>query len=221
LFPDFPVKFGRDIIAVAAIGAAENVLVVRSSLNVHNLSEFAQRARAKPNAISYATLGTGSSSHVAGIAFSLRAGCTILAVGYRSGADALKDLLADRVDAWFAPIPSVLGAVQTGQLVALSTTGPERAASLPDVPTISESGFPGYDVRLWTGVFARSGVPAERLRTMEQAIGRVLISPDFRMALQRQGIAPLSMSRDQFTAFVIQEVRSAKTIIAAFSKEEH
>jgi tripartite-type tricarboxylate transporter receptor subunit TctC len=143
LFPDFPVRFGKDIVAVAAIGDTANVLVVRPSLNVHSFAEFVQRARAKPDGISYATIGIGSSSHLAGVAFDLRAGTKMLPVSYHGGGDALKDLLGGTVDAWFATLPSVLGAVRDGSLVALAATGPERSSWLPNVPTIAESGFPG------------------------------------------------------------------------------
>lgn len=218
LFPDFGVKFGRDIMAVAAIGANGNVLVVRPGLDVHTLAEFVARARSKPNAVSYATVGTGSSSHLAGIAFDQRAGTTMLPVAYRGGGEALKDLLAGQVDAWFAPIPSVLGSVKAGQLVALATTGTERAASLPAVPTMAESGFKGFDVRLWVGVFARNGVPAEAADTIERAIAHAMASQDMRATLERQGITPLAMSRAEFTEFVDAEISRWKAVVAAIKK---
>jgi tripartite-type tricarboxylate transporter receptor subunit TctC len=218
LFPDLPVKFGRDFVAVMALGATANVLVVRPSLNVHTVAEFVQRARAKPDGLTYATVGIGSSSHLAGVEFDIHAGSKMLPVAYHGGDDALKDLLGGRVDAWFATIPSVLGAIQDGQLVALATTGPERAPALPDLPTMAESGFPGYDIRLWVGVFARSGVPAEPLRVVEQAIAVAMASDQTRTVLQHQGIQPLSMDREKFTAFVVQEIARAQTAIAAFKK---
>lgn len=218
LFPDFGVKFGRDLVAVAAIGANGNVLVVRPGLNVHTLAEFVARARSKPNAVSYATVGIGSSSHLAGVAFDQRAGTTMLPVAYRGGGEALKDLLAGQVDAWFAPVPSVLGAVKAGQLVALATTGTERAASLPAVPTMAESGFKGFDIRLWVGVFARKGVPADAMGAIERAIARAMASKNMQTILERQGITPLAMSRDEFTEFVNAEINRWKTVVAAFKK---
>jgi tripartite-type tricarboxylate transporter receptor subunit TctC len=221
LFPDFPVRFGKDLVAVAAIGATANVLVVRPSLKVRTLAEFVDRARAKPDAVSYATVGVGSSSHLAGVAFDLRAGSKMLPVSYRGGGDALKDLLGGSVDAWFATIPSVLGAVRDGGLVALATTGPQRSSWLPDVPTISESGFPGYDIRLWVGLFARSGVPADPMRTMEQAITRAMAAGDMRTALESQGIDPATMSRDEFTAFVQQEIARAKSLVVTVKADAH
>lgn len=218
LFPDFPVKFGRDIVAVAPIGANESVLVARPSLGVRSLAEFVERARTKPNALSYATVGAGSSSHLAGVAFDQRTGATMLAVSYRGGGDALKDLLGGQVDAWFAPIPSVLGAVQSGQLVALATTGPQRSPTLPAVPTMTEAGYPGFDVRLWVGLFAPKGAPAPQMQAIEQAVARAMASPGMRTALQRQGISPLTMSRDGFTEFVNLEISRWKTVVAAIKK---
>ncbi len=221
LFPDFPVKFGKDLVAVAAIGETANVLVVRPSLDVHTLAEFVHRAHEKPDAISYATVGISSSSHLAGVEFDLRAGTKMLPVSYHGGGDALKDLLAGTVDAWFATIPSVLGAVRNGSLVALASTGPERTDWLPNVPTVAESGYPGYDIRLWVGVFASKDIPEEPLRVMQQAIVHAMASDDMRAALERQGISPSSMSRDEFTAFVAHEIDRAKTLVTTFKTDEH
>jgi tripartite-type tricarboxylate transporter receptor subunit TctC len=221
LFPDFPVRFGKDLVAVAAIGTTDNVLVVPPALNVHTLAQFAQRAREKPDAVSYATSGTGSSSQLAGLAFDQRAGTRMLAVAYRGGSDALKDLLGDAVDSWFATIPAVLGAVRDGSLVALATTGPQRSPWLPNVPTLAESGFPGYDIRLWVGVFARRGVPAEPMRVMEQAIASAMVADDTRAALDGQAITPSSMSRDEFAAFVDQEIARVKTLVGTAKTDAH
>ena len=218
LFPELPVKFGRDMVAVAAIGATANVLVVRPSLNVKTLAELIQRAHSRPDAVSYATVGVGSSSHLAGIAFDLRAGIKMLPIAYRGGGEALKDLLGDRVDAWFAPIASVLGAVQAGQLTALAITGPQRVSWLSDVPTMSESGFPGFDVRLWVGVFARPDIPVDAMRTIEAAIGQAMAAKEMQTALEIQGITPLAMNRAAFNAFVMQEIERWKTVVTAFKK---
>jgi len=218
LFPDFEVKFGKDLVAVAPIGANGNVLVVRPSLNVRTLAEFVARARAEPNAISYATVGIGSSSHLAGIAFDMRAGTMMLPVPYRGGGDALKDLLGGQVDTWFAPIPSVLGSVKAGQLVALATTGTQRETLLPAVPTMSESGFAGFNISLWVGIFAPKGVPAPVLQAIERAIARAMASKEMQTTLERQGITPLTMSRDEFGEFVMSEINRWKTVVAAFKK---
>lgn len=218
LFPDLPVKFGRDVAAIAPIGASANVLVVRPSLNIRTLAEFVVRAGSHPDAVSYATVGVGSSSHLAGVAFDLRAGTKMLPVSYRGGGEALKDLLGGQVDAWFAPVSSVLGAVRTGQLVALATTGPQRVAWLPNVPTFAESGYSDFDVRLWVGVFARPDIPAEALGKVENAVLCAMASPEMRKALETQGITPFAMSRVEFNAFVMREIDRWKPVVAALNK---
>jgi len=217
LFPDFPVKFGRDLVALAPIGVTTNVLVVNPSLGVRDLDGFVKLARARPNFVTYATLGKGSSSHLAGVAFDLRAGTKMVPVSYRGGGEAGKDLLGGHVHAWFATIPSVLDAVRAGQLTAIATTGPERASWLPDVPTISESGFAGFDVRLWVGVFASAGVPEERMRVLEQAIDRVMSSKEIQRTLDSQGVAPFSLRRDEFSSFVALEIDRWRTVLGAMN----
>jgi tripartite-type tricarboxylate transporter receptor subunit TctC len=163
-------------------------------------------------------VGVGSSSHLAGVAFDLRAGTKMLPVSYRGGGEALKDLLGGQVDAWFAPVSSVLGAVRTGQLVALATTGPQRVAWLPNVPTFAESGYSDFDVRLWVGVFARPDIPAEALGKVENAVLCAMASPEMRKALETQGITPFAMSRVEFNAFVMREIDRWKPVVAALNK---
>lgn len=218
LFPDFPVHFGTDLMAVAPVGANANVLVVRPSLNVSSVAGLVERARMMPNGVSYATVGVGSSSHLAGVALDLRAGTTMLPIVYRGGGEALKDLLGGRVDAWFAPVPSVLGAIESGQLVALAATGPRRDAQLSAVPTMAEAGFPGFDMRLWVGIFARTGVPADVVRVMQQAIAHAMASQEFQSALEMQGITPLAMSPAEFAAYVDDEIKRWQTLVAAIKK---
>jgi tripartite-type tricarboxylate transporter receptor subunit TctC len=218
LFPDFPVKFGKDLVGVAPIGATSNVLVVHPSLNIKSMAEFVRLARERPDFITYATLGQGSSSHLAGVAFDMLAGTRMVPAAYRGGGDAAKDLIGGHIHAWFATIPSVLEAVRAGQLVAIATTGPERATWLPDVPTIAETGFPGFDVRLWVGVFSPAGVPGDRMRAIEEAIARSMASQEMQKILDNQGIAPFAMNRVQFDTFVSREIDRWKNIVGALKK---
>jgi tripartite-type tricarboxylate transporter receptor subunit TctC len=215
LFPDFPVKYGRDLVAVAPLGATANVLVVPPSLNVRTLADFVRHVREHPGAVTYATLGVGSSSHLAGVALDINAGTKMVPVSYRGGGEAAKDLLGGHVQAWFAPIPSVLDAVRAGQLVAIATTGPQRAAWVPDVPTISELAFADFDVRLWVGVFAPAGIPEDRMHLVETAVARAMASRDMQATLDAQGVTPFPMSRSQFDAFVVREIERWRTVVAA------
>jgi tripartite-type tricarboxylate transporter receptor subunit TctC len=218
LFPDFPVKYGRDLVAVAPLGATANVLVVHPSLKIRTLAQFTDYARARPGAVSYAALGMGSSSHLAGVAFDLRTGTTMVPVNYRSGSEAARDLLGGHVQAWFASIPAVLELVRNGQLVGIATTGPERATWLPDVPTMSELGLAGFDVRLWVGLFAPGRTQEERIKIVEAAVTRALAAPTMKSTLEAQGIASLPLSRTEFDAFVIREIERWGAVVATLKK---
>ena len=112
----------------------------------------------------------------------------------------------------------MLDLVRTGQLVAIATTGPERAAWLPDVPTMSELGLSGFDVRLWVGLFAPAKVPAERISTVEAAVARAMASEAIKATLNAQGIAPLPMSRTEFDEFVRREIDRWQVVVAALKK---
>ncbi|HZP79423.1 MAG TPA: tripartite tricarboxylate transporter substrate-binding protein [Pseudolabrys sp.] len=213
LYPDFPVKVGKDIVPVAPIGANDNVLVVQPSLGVKDVASFVRLATQRPGALTYAALGVGSSSHLAGVAFDMRAGTKMVPAMYRSGGEALKDLLGGQVQAWFAPIPSVRAQIRAGTLVAIATTGPSRSTWLPEVPTFVESGFAGYDVRLWVGLFAPAGVPSDRLKIIEDAVVRSMASPEMRHTLETQSITPLAMRQAEFARFVVNEIVRWKGIV--------
>ena len=132
---------------------------------------------------------------------------------YRAGADAMRDLLGGTVQAWFAPIPSVLEQARSGQVVAVASTGPARSAWLPDLPTVSEAAFQGYDVRLWLGLYAPASVPADRITLVEQTVSRILATPEMRRTLEIQGVSPLPMSRADFDRFMIAEVARWKAVV--------
>jgi tripartite-type tricarboxylate transporter receptor subunit TctC len=215
LFPDFPVRFGRDIVGVAPIGASASILVVHPGLNVRSVGDFVKLGREKPGFITYATLGKGSSSHLSGVAFDQIAGTKMVPTSYRGGGEAAKDLIGGHIHAWFAPVSSVLDAVRTGKLVAIATTGPQRVKALQDVPTFVESGFPSFDVRLWVGVFAPSEIPADRMTRVERAIAAAMAKPTMQKTFDSQEITPLTMDRPAFDAFVEQEIRRWRSVVSA------
>jgi tripartite-type tricarboxylate transporter receptor subunit TctC len=215
LFPDFNVYLDKDFVAMSAIGASENALVVHPDLGVKTLDEFKALIRAKPDFITYATVGRGSSSHLAGVAFDLAAQTKMIAVPYRGGGEALQDLLGQHVNAWFATIPSVIEQVRAGQLVALATTGPARSKSFPDVPTMAERGFPDFDVRLWVGLFAHADVPEQRRKMVENIVEQLLATPQMTAVLETQGIAPMNLGGRSFSEFVRGETDRWRGVVEA------
>jgi tripartite-type tricarboxylate transporter receptor subunit TctC len=120
--------------------------------------------------------------------------------------------------AWFAPIPAVIEPVRAGQLIAIATTGPQRAAWLPDVPTLSEAGFAGFDVRLWVGVFGRTSIAENRVQVLDLAITQAMATPEMKQALDNQGVAPFAMSRRDFTAYVQGEIARWKRVVETAQK---
>lgn len=214
LFPDFPVKFGVDVAAVRSIGATTNVLVVNPRSNIRTLAEFIHSAKSNgPESVSYITLGQGSSSHLAGVEFDRLAGTKMLPVAYRGSGEALQDVVAGQVMAWFAPIPSVGELVKAGKLNALGVTGPQRVAELPDVPTLDEAGLKGFDVRLWVGLFARTGLPKDRLDIFQKALSGAMETETYTSTLRAQGIEPMKMTSGEFSDFVGNEIARWKAVV--------
>ncbi|MDC7789710.1 tripartite tricarboxylate transporter substrate binding protein [Rhodoplanes sp. TEM] len=216
LFPDFGVRFGTDIVALAPIGATPNLLVVPPSLGVRSVAAFRELALSRPDAVTYATLGRGSSSHLAGVVFDQKAGTALLPVAFTNNNEATQNLIGGHVMAWFAPLTSVLELVRSGRLVALGVTAPERVAALPEVPTLAESGLPGFDVRVWVGLFAAAGIPAERMAVLERALDQARAAAAVQAALDAQGIAPLGVAgRAGFHDFVVAEIGRWQPVVAA------
>ncbi len=213
LFPDFPIKFGTDVVAVAPIGATANVLVVHPSLKMSAISEFKALAASQAGFVNYVTLGKGSSSHLAGVEFDRQAGTEMIPVPYRGNGEAVQDIVGGHVKAWFATIPSVVELVRGGQLSALAVTGPSRVSSLPNVPTLAESGFPGFDVRLWIGLFAPAGIPADHMAVFDAALEKAMAAPELQRALEAQGIDPIKMTRADFTGFVNSEIERWSKVV--------
>lgn len=205
-FPDFPVQFGRNIRAIAAIGATNNVLVVHPSIKATSVAEFAALAKADSGSISCGTFGKGSSSHLAAAEFQTRANVQLVEVPYKRNSDTVNDIIGGHISCWFAPVPSVAALTEAGKLRALAVTGPERVDAFPGVPTFSELGFEGFDVRLWVGLFARSDVAENRLQVIETAAREALASTAMQLAFEKQGIEPMSMGSAEFTTFVEDEI---------------
>jgi len=195
------VHFGKELIAVAPQAETANILVVHPSLGVKSVAEFIALAKSKPGEIFYATAGRGTGTHLSAELFNMMAGTKLVPVHYRGGGATVKDLVSGEVKVMFSSIAPVQGMVNQGQLIGLATTGPKRDPAFPNLPTISEAGLPGYDVRLWIGLTAPAGTPREVIKRIEAANNKALNSPDVQAALAAQGFAPFIGSAEQFDAF--------------------
>jgi tripartite-type tricarboxylate transporter receptor subunit TctC len=208
-------EYGKDIIAVCPQAETANILVVHPSLNVKGVAELVRLAKEKPDQLQYATAGRGSATHLTSELFNMVADIKTMPVHYRGGGDTVKDLLSGQVKMMFSSIAPVQEFVKHGQLVGLATTGPRRDPVFPDLPTIAESGYPGFDVRLWIGMTAPAGTPHDIIRRLADANRKALESPDIQKALAAQGFAPMIGSAEDFDAFYRAErAKWAKVITA-------
>jgi tripartite-type tricarboxylate transporter receptor subunit TctC len=195
----------KDLAPVSGGVHFPNVLVVHSGAGVKNLAEFIAMAKKAPNAVSYASTGSGSASHLAGELFAQRAGTEMLHVPYRGGAPAMQDLLAGRFTGYFAAPPTALPHLEAGRLIALATTGPTRPAYMPNIPTVAESAYPGFEALNWYAFVAPGKTPAPLLDRWNQEVVKVLNDAGVRDALGKHGLTPHPTTRTELTEFMKRE----------------
>ncbi len=190
-----------------------NVLVVHKGAGVKNLAEFIALSKTKPGSVEFASTGAGSASHLAGELFNQRAGIDMTHVPYKGGAPALQDLLGGRITSYFAAPPTAMPHVETGRLVPLATTGLTRPAYLPNIPTVAESGFPGFEALNWYAFVAPGKTPAPVLDRWNLEIVKVLNDPGVKDALNKYGLTPQPTTRAEFAAFMKKESTQWAAII--------
>ena len=199
-----------DLVPIVQIADVPNVLVVNPSVPARTMEEFIAYAKSKPGELNYGSTGIGTSSHLSGYMLSKRAGIETTHVPYK-GAEALNDLLAGRLQFMFATIPSVIQHIQAGKLRAIAVTSVKRSRSMPDVPTVADSGFPGFEAGSWFGFFAPKGTPEHVIATMNKAVNEVL--PSLEAQLVREGADPVGGTPQQFGQFVQKEFEKWRVVV--------
>ncbi len=182
-----------------------NVLVVHKGAGVKTLAEFVAKAKKNPGTVDYASTGAGSASHLAGELFNQRAGIDMVHVPYKGGAPALQDLLGERVTSYFAAPPTALPHIEAGKLIPLATTGLTRPAYMPDIPTVAEAGYPGFEALNWYAFVAPGKTPKPMLDRWNTEIVKVLNEPGVKDALNKHGLTPQPTTRAEFAAFMKKE----------------
>ena len=183
--------FGKDFAPIMAIANAPQILVAHPSLPANTVQEMIALAKASPDGLQYASSGAGTMSHLSGVLLSSAVGIKLTQIPYPGSAQSMNDVLAGRVPLMFGPAATVWSNVQGGKLKALAVTQPTRAAIAPDVPTMAESGVPGYSAGIWMGVLAPAGTPAEIVGKLSRAANEALKSPEVTSLLRVQGVDPL------------------------------
>lgn len=182
-----------------------NVLVVNSGSGIKSLADFVAAARKQKDAVSFASTGAGSASHLTGELFALQIKADMLHVPYKGGAPAMQDLLAGRFTGYFAAPPTALPHIETAKLTPLATTGLTRPSYMPNIPTVAESGYPGFEALNWYAFVTSAKTPAPVLDRWNQEIVKVLRDPELRDSLTKLGLTPHPTSRAELTDFMTKE----------------
>jgi tripartite-type tricarboxylate transporter receptor subunit TctC len=201
-----------DLLPIVQLADVPNVLVVHPSLGVKNFEEFVAYARANPGKLNYGSTGIGTSSHLSGYMLSKRVGIEVTHVPYK-GADALNDLLAGRVQFMFATIPSVIQQIHVGKLIPIAMSSAKRSRSLPEVPTVSESGVPGFEAGAWFGFFAPKGTPEPVIAQLNRTVNEILLVPSIEKQMIAQGADPVGGTPAEFGQFVQREYEKWKLVV--------
>jgi tripartite-type tricarboxylate transporter receptor subunit TctC len=197
-----PYDTQRDFAPITLMARAPNVLVAHPSLPARSVKELIALARARPGAINYGSGGNGSTPHLSAALFAAMTGVTLTHVPYKGTAPATADLIGGQVQIAFLGIPAVLPHLKSGKLRALAVTGLRRSPELPDVPTVDESGVPGYEVSPWYGLLAPAGVPRAIVARLAVATANIVRTPEIREKLALQGAEAEGSTPQEYAAAI-------------------
>jgi tripartite-type tricarboxylate transporter receptor subunit TctC len=196
----------KDFAPVSQVAVSPNMLVVHNAVPAKNVQELIKVARARPGELTFASGGSGTSTHMAAELLKSAAGLDIRHIPYKGVDAALPDLLGGRVTMMFSPTSSVLPLVREGKLRALAVTSLRRASAVPELPTIAESGYPGFEVTIWSGLLAPARTPAMIVRKLHLETVKALALPDLRARLADLGLEGIGNSPDEFAAVINSEI---------------
>ncbi len=213
LYPKLPYDPLRDYAPITLLGNGAYVLVVHPSLPVKSVKELIALAKSRPGQIAYSSSGSGSGGHLANELFDSMAGTRMLHVPYKGGGPALMDLIAGQVQVLFATQLASWPHVQSGRIRALASSVARRPASLPDLPTVAESGLPGFDAGVWYGILAPAGTPREIIMKLNGEVVRALNQPDYRKLLVSNTIEPVGSPPEELARHTKSEIAKWARVI--------
>ncbi len=208
-----PYDVERDLAPVSLLVIAPFVLVVHPSVPARSVKELIALARSQPGKLNYGSVGAGSTPHLAGELLNLMAKVKIIHVPYKGGADAVIAVASGQIDMYFSSVPSLLPLLGAGKIRPLAVTSAKRASLTPSLPTLDESGLPGYDRSSWQGVVAPAGVPQDIIARINAVIGKVVNTAEMMESLNRQGLEPQTNTPEQFAAFIHGELAKNARLI--------
>jgi len=213
LQPNLKVNFANDFAPITLATSSPNILVAHPSTGVTNVKELIALAKSKPGQLNFGSSGFGTSPHLTGELFNIMAGTKIVAVHYPGSAQALTDLLAGRIQVMFSPASTVLPHVESGEIRALATSELTHTSAAPKLPTVAESGLPGFDTSLWFGVVAPAGTPRSIIDKLASAINEALNNDDVAKSLRGAGLDVKGGTPDEFAAYIASETKKWDEVI--------
>ncbi len=190
-----------------------NVLVVSPSLNIKTFEQFIAMAKADPGRLTYASTGVGSAAHLAGELLNQRAGVEIVHVPYKGGSAAMVDLLGGRLSAYYSTPSSAEAHIKSGKVIAIATTGLSRSDILPDVPTVAEMGYPGFNASNWYAFVAPAKTPVAMLDRWNAELVKAITTPEVKAALDKHGLVPEPTTRQQLNDFIHSESKTWERVV--------
>jgi tripartite-type tricarboxylate transporter receptor subunit TctC len=206
LFKNLPFDPVADFAPVSLVASTPNILVVHPSVAARTVKEVIALARARPGTLNFASAGVGSSSHLAGELFRILAGAEIVHVPYKGAGPAMVDVLSGQVQLYFATMPAAMPHVKSGKLVPIAVTSARRSQALPEIPTIAESGVPGYEASTWYGLLAPAHAPDAAVARLHDGVVKLLGERALREKLADQGFEPVGDSPQEFAAYIKSEI---------------
>ena len=203
----------KDFAPIAMIGISPFVLAAYPGLPIHNVRELIALAKAKPGKLTFAEAGPATLANLSGLLFEKIANVQLTGISYRGTEQEVLDVIEGRVDMQFATIPPTLALIRQGKLRAIAVTGTQPSAALPGVPTIAESGLPGYESLLWQGLYAPAGTPPPILTRLHSETNAVLHEADVVDALKKLGVEPQPSPQQEFAARIVTELKKWHEVI--------
>ena len=213
LIPNKPFQLMRDFVAVAPINYSDLVLVANPAVPASSVGALISQAKAKPGSINYASSGPGTPYHMAGELFKSMAGVYLVHISYRGSTGARTDVIGGQVDVMFDAVTTMAEQVKAGKVKALATTGKQRSEVLPDVPTMSEAGVPGYEATIWLGLMAPKGTPKPVVDRLNAAVSKIVGQPEIKQLWSKQGAVPLVMSPEAFDKYARDDIEKWARVI--------
>lgn len=215
IYSKLPYDPETDFRPIIPLASTPMVLVVSPNKGYKRVADLVKAAKAKPGSLNYGSAGIGSASHLPAERFRLSAGFEATHVPFKGAPEAALEVLTERIDFYFSPLPVVRGMIQDGKLLALAVSGSQRSSFLPNVPTTLEAGYPNSDYNFWIGLFAPGGTPAEIVNRLNSEVVKAWAVPAVKDALARIGAEPMKLSAQQFEALVHKEIRANAELIKA------